>query len=103
MTVFSDPPPWAFEVCPSCGRDVPLMMYDLTCPQFDERTRAAVAWICDDCDCILHSVGLFTSWVAANYARQAELDLRAARYCADLRNESTPDTVTTQSRRRGIK
>ncbi|HVC34860.1 MAG TPA: hypothetical protein VNL16_15215 [Chloroflexota bacterium] len=102
MTNFSDPPPWAFEICPSCGRDVPLKMHDLTCPQFDKHTRAAVAWICDDCDCVLHTVGLFTSWAAANYARKAELDLRWYQY-VDGRKTASVDTFTTQSRRRGIK
>jgi phage terminase large subunit GpA-like protein len=97
----SDPPPWAFEVCPECGCDVLLQAHDLSCPQFDSRPRAAVAWICEHCDHVLHTVGLFTDWATAIYARNAELDLRAARYFAELPGDAHDD-ITTESRRRGI-
>ncbi len=93
-------PPWAFEICPRCGRDVPLQTHDLSCPRIDPRPRAAVAWICDDCDAVLHTVGLFTDWHAALYARNAELDLRAARYFAE-HPSTRPCTVTTEPRRHG--
>ncbi|HVD00797.1 MAG TPA: hypothetical protein VNG93_06580 [Candidatus Dormibacteraeota bacterium] len=99
---FGDPPPWAFEICPGCGRDVLLETYDLSCPGDDSHPRFAVAWICNDCDAVLHTLGLFTAWAAATYARQAELDLRGFRYLAEHRGHADP-VVTTESRQPGIK
>jgi hypothetical protein len=97
---FPDPPPWAFEVCSSCSREVLLELHDLSCPWVDPRPRAAVAWICNDCDVVLRTIGLFTDWKTALYARQAELDLRCARYFAEHPvHEGAP--VTNESRRRG--
>jgi hypothetical protein len=79
MTHLDDAPPWAFELCPGCGRPLPLGTQEFTCPCFDHRTRVAVAWICDDCDLIVGMVGLFTTWLDAITARQRELDDRAHR------------------------
>jgi hypothetical protein len=47
------------------------------------------------------SNALFTDWPAANYARQAEFDLRAARYSAERNVDSGVDIITIESRRRG--
>jgi len=110
MSSFSDPPPWAFEVCIACGRGIPLATHELTCPCFDLRTRVAVAWICDNCDIVVGLVGLFTSWLDAISARQHKLDDRAASYFSDVsRNDFQSITsncrrnVTTESRRHGLK
>ena len=104
MTTIFDPPPWAFELCLGCGRAVPLVAHELTCPCFDSRTRIAVAWICDDCDMVVDLVGLFTSWSAAIAARQGELDDRAARYLTDTSDsqpDPSPSTAATSESRRG--
>jgi hypothetical protein len=110
MTTISDPLPWAFELCPGCGRNVPLATHDLTCWQYDLRTRVAVAWICDDCDLVVGVVGLFTAWDAAISARQRELDDRAGSYfsaASRLQSESiTIDrcrNAITEFRRHGPK
>lgn len=97
MTTVFHPPPWAFELCLGCGRAISLAAHELTCFCFDPRTRIAVAWICDDCDTIVDLVGLFTSWSAAIAARQAELDVRAARYLDDV-SGSQPDPVPLDRR-----
>jgi hypothetical protein len=80
MIPYSEPPPWAYEVCPGCGCDVSLQKHDLTCWRFDPHTRVAVAWICERCDQVLDIIGLYTSWAAAISACQQELDHRQARY-----------------------
>jgi hypothetical protein len=60
----------------------------------------AVAWICDHCDVVVDLVGLFTSWPAAIYARQLELDDRAARYFSDSsRQRHQPVSISTDCRR----
>ena len=110
MSTTGDLPPWTFQLCPGCGRAVPLAMHDLTCLPFDIHTRVAVAWICHHCDLVLDLLGLFTSWDAAICAHQRELDDRARRYFnqashADDQTISTDSrlNVTAQFRRHGTK
>ena len=97
-----EPPPYAFELCPSCGRDVVLATHDLSCLQHDPRIRVAVAWICDDCNLVLGIVGLFTSWTAAIHAHQDELDQRAATYFNVASSGGADVPFVSTDRRRNI-
>jgi len=106
MTPLFDTPLWGFLPCTTCGRQVPLTTYELTCPCFDPRTRILVAWICEDCDVIVGTVGLFTSWSDAISAGQRALDDRTLGYLGDTSNIVTTDrrrNVTTESRHDSIK
>jgi hypothetical protein len=106
MTPLFDTPLWGFEPCKTCGRQVPLTAYELTCPCFDPRTRILVAWICEDCDVIVGMVGLFTSWSDAISAGQTTLDDRAGGYFGNASNIVTTDrcrNVIAESRRHSTK
>ena len=101
MTPLFDVPLWGYDSCTTCGRQVPLTAYELTCPCLDPRTRILVAWICEDCDLIAGTVGLFSSWSDAISAGQSALDDRAGRYLGDAVNIVTTDrrqNVITESR-----
>jgi hypothetical protein len=103
MTPLFDMPLWGFEPCTTCRRQIPLTAYELTCPCFDPRTRILVAWICQDCDIIAGTVGLFSSWSDAISAGQTALD---DRYLGDASNIFTADcrrNVTTESRHHSTK
>src|SRR5215469_13765715 len=105
MTPLFDTPLWGFQSCTTCGRQVPLTTYELTCPCFDPRTRILVAWVCEDCDVIAGTVGLFTSWSDAISAGQRALDDRALGYVGDTLNIVTAArrNVTAESRRNSTK
>ena len=106
MTPLFDTPLWGLEPCTACGRQIPLTAYELTCPCFDPRTRILVAWICEDCDAVLGTVGLFTSWSDAISTGQRALDDRVGRYVGGASNIVTTDcrrNVTTESRRDSTK
>jgi hypothetical protein len=106
MTPLFDVPLWGYEPCTTCGRQVPLTTYALTCPCFDPRTRILVAWVCEDCDVIAGTVGLFSSWSDAISAGQSTLDDRASRYLGNASNIVTSDrrrNVIAESRRSSTK
>ena len=94
MTITADLPHWAFQRFPGCGRAVPLVAHELTCPCYDTRIRVAVASICDHCDLVLDLFGLFTSWDAAISAHQHELDDRALRYFNEVLTRRHLDITT---------
>jgi hypothetical protein len=103
MTPLFDTPLWGYEPCTTCGRQVPLTTYELTCPCFDPRTRVLVAWICEDCDIIVGLVGLFTSWSAAISAGQSALDDRYLGAASTIITADCRRNVTTESRRHSTK
>lgn len=79
----SETPAWALEMCLGCTRYTTLQAYELSCCcscshcRHDHRqTLVALAWICDSCDRVLESVGVFTSWPAAQDARRRALKRR---------------------------
>lgn len=103
MTPLFDMPLWGFQPCTTCGRQVPLTTYELTCPCFDPRTRILVAWICEDCDVIVAMVGLFTSWSDAISAGQRALDDRYLGGVSNIVTTHRRRNVTTESRRNNTK
>jgi len=103
MTPLFDTPLWGYEPCTTCGRQVPLTTYELTCPCFDPRTRILVAWICEDCDIIVGMVGLFTSWSDAISAGQSALDDRYLGAASTIITVDCRRNVITESRRRSTK
>jgi hypothetical protein len=79
----SEPPPWALEMCLACTRHTSLEAYKLSCCcscrqccHDHRRCLFAVAWICDHCNYVLESVGLYTNWPAAQDARRRTLKQR---------------------------
>ena len=77
------PPIWAFEICVGCARYTTLEIYELaSCCSGSQSCHdhqpilVALAWICDHCDRVLESVGLYTSWPAAQNARRRTLKQR---------------------------
>ena len=98
MTPLFDVPLWGFELCATCGRQLPLTAYELTCPCSDPRTRILVAWICEDCDVIVGTVGLFTSWSDAISAGQHALDDRYLGGASNIVTTVCRRNVITQSR-----
>jgi len=78
-----EPPIWAFEICVGCARFTTLEVYQLSCwcscsqrCHDQQRNLVALAWICDHCDRVLESVGLYTNWPAAQDARRRTLKQR---------------------------
>jgi hypothetical protein len=76
----SEPPLWALEWCPGCARYTALAIFELACCcpcaqccHDHKRNLVALAWVCDRCDRVLDSVGLYTSWAAAQDARRRTL------------------------------
>ncbi len=101
----SDPPPWWLEMCLGCARYTALEVYELSCccscgacGHGDSRSLFAVAWICDHCDHVVESVGLFTNWPAALDARRRVLNRRELDGTPLWRRAS--DTSTTNVRDR---
>ncbi len=79
----AEPPPWAAEWCFSCGAYTDLDVYELSCccscgqcSHDDRRRLFAVAWLCDYCDRVIESAGLFTHLSAALDARRRLLKHR---------------------------
>jgi len=79
----TDPPPWWLEMCVGCWRYTALEVYELSCccscrrcNHDGERQLSAVAWICDNCDVVVESVGVFTHWPTALDARRQVLKRR---------------------------
>ncbi len=75
-----EPPVWALEWCPGCTHYTLLAIFELACCCFcaqcchdHQRNLVALAWVCDHCDRVLESVGLYTSWAAAQDARRRTL------------------------------
>ena len=78
-----EPPIWAFEMCAGCARYATLEIYPLSCCcscsqccHDYQRNLVALAWICDHCNRVLESVGLYTSWPAAQDGRRRTLKQR---------------------------
>lgn len=79
----SEPQPWALEMCVGCWRYALLQVYELSCccscrrcAHDYSRRLFAVAWICDHCDQVIESVGVFTRCAAALDGRRRILKQR---------------------------
>src|SRR6266568_8721235 len=103
----SDAPPWWLEMCLGCWHYTELDVYELSCccscrhcAHDDRRQLFAVAWICDHCDVVVESAGLFSRWSAALDARRRVLKRRELDGCSLWRGAvasttNVRDTVTT--------
>ena len=103
----SDTPPWWLEMCVGCWRYTELAVYEFSCScscrrccHDDSRQLFAIAWICDHCDVVVESVGVFTRWSAALDARRRvlkrrELDGTPLWRGSDAYTTNARDTFTT--------
>ena len=80
----AEPPIWTLEICVGCARYTEPDIYQLTCCcscgdcwHNHRQHLFALAWICNHCDHVIESVGLYTNWPAALDARRRTLQQRA--------------------------